>query len=93
MRWELVEEAGQTDQERKEKRGLDARHAGSRDGPAGKWFPPRHTTEDIARRATRDNHRDTRQVYYTTTEDDQARRRTEHMKKKLPHIVSSLIFK
>ncbi|XP_022034557.1 uncharacterized protein LOC110936474 isoform X1 [Helianthus annuus] len=37
--------------------------------------------------------RDTRQVYYTATEDDQARRRTEHMKKKLPHIVSSLIFK
>ncbi|KAM0044674.1 hypothetical protein Hdeb2414_s0010g00356091 [Helianthus debilis subsp. tardiflorus] len=31
----------------------------SRDGPAGKWFPPRHATEDIARGATRDNHRDT----------------------------------
>ncbi|MFS7924244.1 hypothetical protein Hanom_Chr03g00270311 [Helianthus anomalus] len=42
-------------------RKLD-RHAGSRDGPAGKWFPPRHATEDIARGATCDNHRDTRQV-------------------------------
>ncbi|KAF5809405.1 hypothetical protein HanXRQr2_Chr04g0156781 [Helianthus annuus] len=29
---------------------------GSRDGPAGKWFPPRHAMEDIARGATRDRY-------------------------------------
>ncbi|XP_022034559.1 uncharacterized protein LOC110936474 isoform X2 [Helianthus annuus] len=84
MRCELVEEVGQTDQERKEKRGLDARFQ-------------RRTCWKMVSPAPRDGGhsqgRDTRQVYYTATEDDQARRRTEHMKKKLPHIVSSLIFK